>query len=116
MNDFREEWNLEMAVAVLGSATIEAGPWAEAVKWLLLYGPPELREMLTAASTLSFSQCFPEVRVQGHGPTGQPYYALADLAEPLGVPVADAADRLAELQSTLGVEFLVENDRVYKVN
>lgn len=116
MNDFRAEWNLEMALAVLGSETVEAGPWGEAVKWLLLYGPPELREILAAASSLSFSHCFPEVRVQGHSASGQPYYALADLAATLGIPEAVAAGRLAELQSALGVEFLVEDDRVYKVN
>jgi hypothetical protein len=116
MDEFREQWNLEMALAVVGSETVDGGVWAEAVKWLLLYGPPELHAVLTAASTASFAQCFPEVRVSGHSDSGQPYYALADLAEALGIPAAEAAGRLVELQSALGVEFLVEDDRVYKVN
>jgi hypothetical protein len=116
VDDFKDQWNLEMALAVLGSETVDGGLWAEAVKWLLLYGPPELHGVLAAASSASFAQCFPGVRVSGHGDSGQPYYALADLAEALGIPVAEAAQRLLELQSTLGAEFLVEADRVYKVN
>ena len=116
MDDFKEQWDLEMALAVLSSETVDGGLWAEAVKWLLLYGPPELREVLVTASSDSFARCFPGVRVSGHSDSGQPYYALADLAEALGIPAAEAAKRLIELQSTLGVEFLVEDDRVYKVN
>lgn len=117
MDDFfKEQWDLEMALAVLGSETVDGGPWAEAVKWLLLYGPPELREVLAAASSASFAQCFPGVRVSGHSDSGQPYYSLADLAEAQGIPVTEAAERLVELQSSLGVEFLIEDNRVYKVN
>lgn len=116
VDDFKEQWDLEMALSVLGSETVDARLWAEAVKWLLLYGQPELREVLAAASATSFAQCFPGVRVSGHSDSGQPYYALADLAGALGIPLAEAAERLVELQSTLGVEFLVEDGRVYKVN
>lgn len=116
MYDFREQWNLEMALAVLGSEAVDGELWAEAVKWLLLYGPPELHAVLAAASSASFAQCFPDVRVGGHSDSGQPYYALADLADALGIPAEEVAGRLSELQSDLGVEFLVEDDRVYKLN
>lgn len=116
MEDFKDQWNIEMALAVLASETVDGGHWAEAVKWLLLYGPPEVRTLLTSASAISFAQAFPGVRVKGHGDFGQPYYALNDLAEALGVPIEEAAERLVELQSTLNVEFLVADDRVYKVN
>lgn len=116
MEDWKEQWNQEMALAVLGSETVDGGLWAEAVKWLLLYGPPELRTLLAAASAASFAQSFPGVQVKGHGDSGQPYYALADLAEALGIPAEATAERLLELQSALGVEFLVDDDRVYKVN
>ena len=116
MEDYEAQWNLEMALAVLGSENVDGELWAEAVKWLLLYGPPELRALLTEASAGTFAQAFPGVQVLGHGDTGQPYYALSDLAEALGVPLEAAAERLLELQATLGVELLVEDDRVYKVN
>jgi len=116
VEDFMEQWNLEMALAVLASETVDGVLWAEAVKWLLLYGPPEVRTLLAAASALSFAQAFPGVRVRGHGDSGQPYYALADLAAALGVPVEEAGERLAAMQSALEVELLVADDRVYKVN
>lgn len=116
VTDFKEQWNLEMALAVLGSETVDGGVWVEAVKWLLLYGPPELHEMLAAASVASFAHCFPGVRVSGHSEAGQPYYAIADLAEALGVPVEEAAERLGELQAEIGVDLLIEDDRVYRVN
>lgn len=116
VTDFKEQWNLEMALAVLGSETVDAGVWAEAVKWLLLYGPPELHEMLAVASSASLAQCFPGVRVSGHSSAGQPYYAIADLAEALGVPVEEAAERLGELQAEIGIDLLIEDDRVYRLN
>ena len=112
----RDQWNLEMALAVLASASVASEQWAEAVKWLLLYGPPELRALLAEASATSFAQAFPGVPVMGHGDSGQPFYALADLAKALGVPLADVAARLLELQATLGGEFLVEAGRVYLIN
>jgi len=116
MEDFRQQWNVEMALQVLSSETVEPEPWAEAVKWLLLYGPPEVREILTTAAGVSFDQCFPKVRAMGHNDSGQPYYSLADLAEALGVPVEKASQRLTELQSSLGVEFLVDGDQAHRIN
>lgn len=116
MAELKEQWNLEMALEVLGNKTVAGSLWSEAVKWLLLYGPPELRELLASASAAAFASCFPGVRVKGHGDSGQPFYALGDLAGALGVPVVETTAHLAELQSTLGVEFLVEADRVYLVN
>lgn len=116
MAEIKTQWNLEMALEVLASETVEAGLWSEAVKWLLLYGPPELREMLNLASNSSFNQCFPRVRVKGHNNSGHPCYALADLAEVLGMSVEAAAEQIQEIQSEFGGELLVTDEQVSKLN
>ncbi|NTV13501.1 MAG: hypothetical protein HGA96_06165 [Desulfobulbaceae bacterium] len=116
MAELKKQWNFEMALEVLSSETVDAGLWSEAVKWLLFYGPTELREMLNLASSSSFSQCYPRVRVKGHIDSGQPCYAVADLAEILGVSAETAVEQLQEIQAELGGEFLVTDDQVCKIN
>lgn len=116
VEDCKDLWDLEMALAVLGSETVDGVLWSEAVKWLMLYGPPELRTLLAAASAASLAQSFPGVRVKGHGDSGQTYYALDDLAEALGLPAEAAVERLLELQLAFGVELLVDGYQVHKVN
>ena len=48
MDTFAQQWTLESALAVLEHPTVDSKLWAEAVEWLLVYGPPEVRELLTA--------------------------------------------------------------------
>jgi len=115
MTDFKDQWNLEMAMEVLQSQTVDGKVWSEAVKWLLLYGPPQVKDILQQASAVAFEQCFSDVQAKGFNEEGQPYYDLQELAMALGMEVEEAAGRLAELQFAEGVELLVEGDRVYKV-
>jgi len=105
-----------MALEVLASESVEAGLWSEAVRWLLLYGPPPLRDLLDEAANKAFAQGFPGVLPQGYDQSGQPYYDLHQLAAAQGVPVAEVAEHLTRLQETVGLELLVDGDRVYKVN
>ena len=105
-----------MAMEVLASPNIDGESWSEAVKWLLLYGPPEVREMIQQASSLAFSEHFPGIEAKGYSAEGSPFYDLQDIAAALGVPAAEVADKLAELQFEEGVKVFVEGDHVFKVH
>lgn len=116
MSDFKAQWNLAMALEVLGGETVDGKVWSEAARWLLFYGPPQLRELLSAASADAFARCFPGVMVKGHSDSGQPYYDLDELASAMELPLAEMVVRLTELQEDFGADLLVEGDRVYKLN
>ena len=116
MSDFKEQWDVEMAMEVLGNQDVDGQTWSEAVKWLLLYGPPKVKEILGNAASFAFSEYFPQVKAQGYGEDGQPFYDLKDIASSLGVEEGQVAAKLAELQFEEGVEVFVEGDRVYTVH
>jgi len=116
MSDFKEQWNLEMAMEVLVSPNVDGEVWSEAVKWLLLYGPPQVKEVLGQASSFAFNEYPPQMQPKGYGDDGQPYYDLGDIAAALGVDEDEVVTKLAELQFEEGIEVFVEGDRVYKVH
>ncbi|MCA1765849.1 MAG: hypothetical protein LC633_06340 [Desulfobulbaceae bacterium] len=116
MSEFKEQWNLEMAMQVLGSRNVDGEVWSEAAKWLLLYGPPRIKEILEQASTHAFSEYLPHLQPKGYGDTGQAYYDLGEIAAALGVDEDQVAAKLAELQFEEGFEVFVEGDRVYKLH
>ena len=115
MTEFKEQWDLEMALQVLQNKTVDGQVWSEAVKWLLLYGPPQIKEILQQASSTAFNDSFPGVVAKGYNEEGHPYYDINDLAEAMGVSAEEVAGGLAEIQFDEGVEVFVEGDRVYKV-
>ena len=45
------EWDVDSAMAVLNHKTVDAKIWAEAVEWLILYGPDNIREILLNSSS-----------------------------------------------------------------
>ena len=104
MDSFAQEWTLESALAVLEHPTVDSKLWAEAVEWLLVYGPPEIRELLTAASGHATRASFPELKPQGYGPDGSPCYDIADLARSLGISEEEARRQLAEKEARHGVQ------------
>lgn len=116
MTDFNKQWDLEMAMTVLGNPDVDGKLWSEAVKWLLLYGPPQVKDLLGQASSFAFNEYFPKVLAKGYGDDGQPFYALQDIAAALGVEEREVGAKLAELQFEEGVEVFVEGDRVYQVH
>jgi len=85
MTSFRDEWDTEMALAVLQSKNVDSKLWGEAVKWLYLYGPPAVREMIGQASSLATSLQFPELAPVGYSDSGEPLYEISQLAATLGV-------------------------------
>ena len=103
MDTFAQEWTLESALAVLNHPTVDSKLWAEAVEWLLVYGPPEVRELLTAASGHATRASFPELKPQGYGPDGSPCYDIAELASSLGISEEEAREQLAAKEEKHGV-------------
>jgi hypothetical protein len=102
MDTFAQQWTLESALAVLEHPTVDSKLWAEAVEWLLVYGPPEVRELLTAASGHATRASFPELKPQGYG--------IGDLARSLGISEEEARRQLAEKEARHGVQHGVDDE------
>lgn len=83
--DFKEQWDLDTALKVIQNETVDSRLWAEAVEWLLLYGPPEIVSILLQASGHATEECFPNLHAAHHTNDGQPCYDLTLLAESLGI-------------------------------
>ncbi len=64
MLTFKEQWNMEMALDVLKSQNVESATWSEAAKWIMLYGPPKLQEVMRQASNIATKSCFPKLEVE----------------------------------------------------
>lgn len=83
--EFKELWDVESAMKVLAHDTVDSKLWAEAVEWLMLYGPPEIKELLLEASSTATSNSFPELTPSHFTPDGKPCYDIAKLAKTLGI-------------------------------
>ena len=84
--DFKEQWDLDTALKIVQNETVDSKLWAEAVEWLLLYGPPEIVSILLQASGQATEQAFPDLQAAAYTSDGQPCYDLQQLAESLGIP------------------------------
>lgn len=104
-----------MAMAVLENKTVDAELWAEAVEWLMLYGPPEIKDILSQASSLATSKEFPELTPIGYNADGSPLYDINQLAESLGISVEDAAKRLQEKEHEQQTKHLFSDEESLKV-
>ncbi|MBC8318641.1 MAG: hypothetical protein H8E41_12120 [Desulfobulbaceae bacterium] len=114
--NFKKEWDLEMALAVLENKTVDSKIWAEAVEWLLLYGPPHIKELLGQASSMATGEYFPELQPTGYTDDGEPLYNLQTIAESLGITQEEAAQKLAEKEIKQGVRHLFDESEGNKVH
>lgn len=110
MTTFKEEWTVAAAMEILRHPTVDSAIWASAVEWLLLYGPPEIRELLTQASSHATSTSFPELKPQHFAPDGTPCYDIAELARMLGISEEEAREQLLEKERKHGVQHLLSED------
>ncbi|MDH3349759.1 MAG: hypothetical protein OEM02_16855, partial [Desulfobulbaceae bacterium] len=85
MTDKKNEWTMESAMEILEHPTVDSKIWAEAVEWLLHYGPPEIRAVLEQASGHATNECFPGLKPSGFNEKGEPCYNITELAEHLGI-------------------------------
>ncbi len=110
-----EEWTLETALAVLEHKTVDAKLWAEAVEWLILHGPADLREILLQASGQATHDSFPELKAKGYSPDGQPCYSVSELAASLNINENEARQLLLEKQEKHGLPHFIAEDETLKV-
>lgn len=115
MNEYSQQWSLEMALEVIHSSTVDAKTWADAVTWLMLHGPPELKELLSQASGHATSKCFPELKPAGFNHDGDVCYDLGSLALTVGESEEDIMARLKQIEETEGAQQLYEASEAKKI-
>ena len=107
--EFKELWDLESAMKVLTNETADSKLWAEAVEWLMLYGPPEIQQILVDASAKATSAAFPELQPRSYAADGQPYYDIVNLAESLGISEKEAKQILQKKTSEHPLQALLND-------
>lgn len=97
--EFKTLWDLESAMKVLESDSVDSKLWAEAVEWLLIYGPPEIQQLLIDASLTATRNSFPELKPSHYTADGQPVYDVSALAKSLNVEEAEVREILSRKSS-----------------
>jgi hypothetical protein len=113
--DIKDQWSEETALQVLQNPTVDSKLWAEAVEWLILFGPEEVRNLLLQSSGTATSQCFPELKAAGYAPDGQPCYSVAEIADSLQISEKDAKEIIARKQEEHGISHFIDEAQTYKV-
>ena len=116
MYDFKKQWDLQMALKILQSETIDVETWSEAVKWLLLYGPPEIQGILQQASSIATHEHFPDLKPTGYDDNGEPCFDVREIAKNLGISEKEAAEKLIKLEQDHGVRQLFDEDETHKIH
>ncbi len=106
MTSFKEQWDIEMALEVLKNKSVESKIWSEAAKWIMLYGPPELQEVMRQASRIATNSCFPQLEPERYTESGEPCYDIEKIAEALGVTKQEALEKIAEMENEQGIQHL----------
>lgn len=114
--EFKDHWSLKNALKVLQHQTVDAKLWAEAVEWLLLYGPSDIQALLLHASGIATSECFPMLETSRYNEAGQPCYDIAAIARALGINEEDAHRTIAEKEMAHQVRHFIEPDDTYTVH
>lgn len=100
--EFKDLWDVESAMKVLGHKTVDSKLWAEAVEWLMLYGPAEIRQLLLDSSLMATRSSFPELKPSTFTVDGQPCYQLDDLARALQMDEERAREILKRKEAEHG--------------
>lgn len=115
MTTFKDEWDLGMALQILHSETVDSKLWADAVKWLFLFGPPAIREMISQASSMATDKFFPELFPIGYTDEGEPLYDVKKLAQSLGMSEEEALAKMTELETEHDIQSLYDASAAHKI-
>lgn len=113
--DIKDQWTVETALEVLQHKTVDSKLWAEAVEWLILFGPDEIRELLLQSSGTATSQCFPDLKASGYAPDGQPCYNVAEIARSLQISEKEAKEIIARKQEEHKMPHFIDEAETHKV-
>jgi len=94
--EFKDLWDLESAMKIITHETVDGKLWAEAVKWLILHGPAEIRQVLLDASSIATGTSFPELTPSHYTADGQPCYNIKDLAKSLNISESEVRQFLQQ--------------------
>ncbi len=108
--EFKELWDLESAMKVLSNDTVDSKLWAEAVEWLILNGPPEIKQLLLDASNAATAGSFPDLEPSYYAQDGRPCYNVGDLAKNLGVDEAEVRKILFLKSREHNIDYLIDED------
>ncbi len=111
----QNQWTFEAAMEIMQHPTVDSKIWAEAVEWLMLYGPPEIQELLQQASGHATKESFPDLAPTGFTADGQPCYSITDLAKSLNISEEEAAQMIAEKEKQHGIRQLFEEQETTKL-
>lgn len=114
--NLREQWDLESAMKVLQHQTVDAKLWSEAVEWLILYGPEDIREILLNSSGTATQECFPSLQAKGYAPDGQPCYTIADMAKAMHISEDEARKTLQEKEKSHEIHHFIDDEDTLKVH
>jgi hypothetical protein len=108
MVSFKDEWNIDMALDVLKNKRVDSQLWSDAAKWIMLYGPPELQEIIRRASDAATKSCFPGLEPERYTEEGEPCYDIKKIADALGMTKEEAMENMAEIQEEYGIKHLFD--------
>ena len=111
----KDEWDVDSAMKVLQHQTVDAKLWAEAVEWLMLYGPDEIREILLNASGTATHECFPDLQAKGYAADGMPCYTVEDLAKSLDISEDAAREMIQEKEKNHELHHFIDEEDTMKV-
>jgi len=110
------DWNLKDAMAVILNPTVDSRTWAEAVEWMMLYGPPGAREAIEMASISATCNCLPEIKPDGINREGELCYNIAGLARAMGMSEDEVGEKLNRLQAEKNRQFIFAKDETGSVH
>lgn len=106
----KDLWDLESAMKVLAHDSVDSKLWAEAVEWLILYGPPEIRQLLINASKTATTSSFPDLKPSHISENGEAFYNIRDLAESLSIEESEAKEILKKKEEEHQVQSLIDDE------
>ncbi len=115
MTTFKEQWDLEMALEVLKNRKVDSSTWSDAAKWIMLYGPPELQEVMRQAANIATKSSFPELEPERYTESGEPVFNIEKIAEVLGMTKEEALEKMAEMEYEHGVQHLFDESETGKI-
>ena len=114
--DFKDQWTLENALKILQHQTVDSRLWGEAVEWLLLYGPEEIRTLLLQASGIATRECFPELTAKRYADDGQSCYDIDSIARVLGIDREEAFRIIAEKETLHRQRHFIDPDETHTIH
>lgn len=113
--DFKDHWDLETALKIAQHPTVDSKLWAEAIEWLMIYGPPEVVQLLLQASDIATAENFPELQPTNYTRDGQPCYDVSAIAKSLGMDEEEAKKLIAEKEALHNKRHFVDDDELTKL-